>query len=102
MEDNDISPEINEELITDLVNCIPDARSWLFTFGSPDFAVGYTLIFWPKFNVIDDYVLRHGTTRKNLLDFLEVTKGDSIATQAVMNHIHISDLHIKPINDAQA
>ena len=102
MEKNDSLPEISDELITDLVNFGPDAESWIFNFGNFDLAVGYTLIFWPRFILIDGFVLRHGSTRKNLLEFLEVTNGDLIATQAVMNHIHISDLHFKDINDAQA
>ena len=102
MQSNDNLPEINKELITDLINYGPDAKSWIFNFGNFDLAVGYTLIFWPKFIVIDNYVLRHGATRKNLLDFLKATNGDSIAAQAVINHIHISDLHFKTLNDAQA
>ena len=102
MEANDSLPEISDELITDLANYGLDAEGWIFNFGNFDLAVGYTLIFWPKFVIIDNYVLRHGASRKSLLDFLEATNGNSIATQAVMNHIHISDLHFKTINKAQA
>lgn len=102
VEANDSLPEINNELITDLVNYGPDAKGWLYNFGNFDLAVAYTLIFWPKFIVIDNYVLRHGATRKILLSFLEATNGNSIAAQAVINHIHISDLHFKTINEAQA
>ena len=102
MDVNDSLPEINDDLITDLKNYGPSAEGWLFNFGNFDLAVGYTLIFWPRFIVIDDYVLRHGATKKNLLDFLKTTNGNSIATQAIMNQIHISDLHFKNINEAQA
>ena len=95
MDVNDSLPEINNDLMSDLKNYGPSAKGWLFNFGNFDLAVAYTLIFWPSFTVIDNYVLRHGSTRKNLLDFLEATNGDSIATQAVMNHVHISDLHFR-------
>lgn len=102
MDVNDSLPEINDDLITDLKNYGPNAKGWLFNFGNFDLAVGYTLIFWPSFTVIENYVLRHGSTKKNLLEFLKATNGNSIATQAVMNHVHISDLHFKNINEAQA
>lgn len=102
MDVNDSLSEINNDLITDLKNYGPSADGWLFNFGNFNLAVGYTLVFWPKFVVIDDYVLRHGSTKESFLRFLEATKGDPVATQIVMNHVHISDLHFKEINEMQA
>ena len=103
MADEDHSlTHVNSDHILDLKNWGSDVNSWLFNNGNFDLAVGYSLIFWPKFIVIDGYVLRHGATKKALTSFLEATNGNSVAAQSVVNHIHISDLHFKDINEAQA
>ncbi|TAJ65837.1 hypothetical protein [Brevundimonas sp.] len=85
------------------VDLIPDAKlwnegrgvdpeSWIKMSGSYDLAVGYTFIFWPEFVVIDGYVLRQGTTASNLREW-EKTGSNRKAIEAVLNHIHIADIH---------
>ncbi|WP_291837427.1 hypothetical protein [Brevundimonas sp.] len=69
-----------------------DLESWVCMSGSYDLAVGYTFIFWPEFVVIDDYVLRQGSTEANLRDW-EKNGHDHRAIEAVINHIHIADIH---------
>jgi len=85
------------------VDLIPDARlwnegrgvdleSWIKMTGSYDLAVGYTFIFWPEFVSIDGYVLCQGSTASNLRAW-EKTGADRKAIEAVINHIHIADIH---------
>ncbi len=85
------------------LDLVPDARlwndgrgvdlaSWIDMMGSYELAVGYSSIFWPEFVVIDDYVLRQGSTEPNLRDW-EQTGRSQRAIEAVINHIHIADIH---------
>ena len=50
-------------------------------------------MFWPRFSLIDNYVLRQGTTEANLREWERTTQGDRIAIETVLNHWHIADLH---------
>ncbi|HYD44018.1 MAG TPA: hypothetical protein VEA79_01990 [Phenylobacterium sp.] len=70
--------------------------------GNYELAIGYSLIFWPRFIVIDDYVLRAGSTVEALRNFEEATGGDRRATEAVMNHIHIADIHTSGAEPSEA
>lgn len=85
------------------VDLIPDAKlwnagrgvdleSWIEMNGSYDLAVSYTFIFWPEFVLIDDYVLRQGSTESNLREW-EKRGSDRKGIEAVINHIHIADIH---------
>ena len=69
-----------------------DLESWIAMNGNYDLAVGYSLLFWPEFVVIDDYVLRQGSTEANLREW-EKRGGDRKGIEAVINHIHIADIH---------
>ncbi len=98
--------------MTNNVDLIPDAKlwnggrgvdpeSWIGMKGSYDIAVGYTFIFWPEFVVIDDYVLRQGSTEPNLREW-EKKGADRRGIEAVINHIHIADIHYgKTASEAQ-
>jgi hypothetical protein len=46
-----------------------DAESWIGCVGNYQLAVGYTLIFWPRFVRFDDYVLREGFSIESLRGF---------------------------------
>ncbi|PQZ78623.1 MULTISPECIES: hypothetical protein [unclassified Brevundimonas] len=69
-----------------------DLESWIAMNGNYDLAVGYSLLFWPEFVEIDDYVLRQGSTEANLREW-EKRGGGRKAIEAVINHIHIADIH---------
>lgn len=78
-----------------------DLESWIAMNGNYDLAVGYSLLFWPEFVVIDDYVLRQGSTEANLREW-EKRGGDRKGIEAVINHIHIADIHYGvPASEAQ-
>ena len=70
-----------------------DPESWISMTGSYDLAVGYTSIFWPEFVVIDDYVLRQGSTEKHLREWERKGGSDRQGIEAVINHLHIVDIH---------
>ena len=81
-----------------------DPRGWVACTSSNDLAVGYSLIFWPRFILIDDYVLREGeATGDSLRDWERSASGDRKSIEAVMNHWHIVDLHSvgAPATEAQ-
>ncbi len=69
-----------------------DARSWVGSTGSFELAVGYSLIFWPRFVRADDYVLRDGFSEESLRGFAANPGCTRQSVEWVMNHIHIADL----------
>ena len=70
-----------------------DAESWISCVGNYELATGYSLIFWPKFVRFDGYVLHEGFSEDSLRGFEDATDGNRIAVEAVMNHIHLADIH---------
>lgn len=81
-----------------------DPESWVGCEGRIELAIGYSLVFWPRFELIDDYVLREGSTEANLRDWERATTtGDRGAVEATINHWHIVDLHYagSPATEAQ-
>ncbi len=70
-----------------------DAEGWIQCVGNYELATGYSLIFWPKFARSGDYVLRHGFSEASLRGFEDQTNCDRVAVEAVMNHVHIADIH---------
>ena len=70
-----------------------DAESWIECVGNYELAVGYSLVFWPTFVRRDGYVLRDGFSEESLRGF-ECGPGSSRSSvEAVMNHVHIADIH---------
>lgn len=71
-----------------------DPETWVSSVGNYQLAVGYSLIFWPRFVVFEDYVLRESRfTVENLRSWEKATDNKRGAIEAVLNHIHIQDLH---------
>lgn len=70
-----------------------DARRWIETVGNFELAVGYSLVFWPKFVRFGRYILREGFSEESLRGFEKVAVGGTRAVETVMNHIHIADIH---------
>jgi hypothetical protein len=70
-----------------------EPQSWIECVGNYEFAIGYSLIFWPKFVRFNGYVLRDGFSEKSLRGFEEAMGRDRVAVETVMNHMHIVDIH---------
>lgn len=70
-----------------------DAEGWVQCMGSYELAVGYSLIFWPRFVRFENYVLREGFSEASLRSFEQQDGCPREAVEWVMNHIHIADIH---------
>jgi hypothetical protein len=70
-----------------------DAEGWIGCMGSYELAIGYSLIFWPRFVRFENYVLREGFSEESLRGFEEQTGCTRVSVEWVMNHLHIADIH---------
>src|SRR5271169_4406486 len=70
-----------------------NVRGWLECSGSLELAIGYSTIFWPEFVEFEQYVLRSGFSVESLRGFERGRNGDRRSVEAVMNHLHIADIH---------
>ena len=89
---------------TDFTTLIPELRQWndgrgiapddwIGCVGTYELAIGYSLIFWPSFVVFESYVFRDGFLESSVRGFEQATNGNRAAVEAVMNHLHIADIH---------
>lgn len=74
---------------------------WIGAEGNFPLAVGYSLVFWPRFSVFEDYVLRDGFSVDSLRGFEKSTGHNRRAVEGVLNHLHIADLHDTEVNEQQ-
>lgn len=70
-----------------------DPEAWIGCAGSYALAVGYSLIFWPRFERFGRYVLRGDIDELSVRRWEEACGGDRRGIEAVINHVHISDIH---------
>jgi len=77
-----------------------DVESWIGCVGDFQKAIGYSTIFWPQFAEVDGFVVYRGTTREVLQEWLESCKGDRKAVEALVNHLHLVDIHYYGCPDA--
>jgi hypothetical protein len=67
--------------------------TWIGCKGSYEHLVGYGQIFWPRFMEFDDCLFFKGRfTEENYRTFMSQTGNDKGAVEAVMNHVHITDI----------
>jgi hypothetical protein len=81
-----------------------DPESWIACVGSCELATGYSLIFWPSFINFEGYVLRESHfSEENLRAWQRSPELDRRAIEAVINHVHLLDIHNNetPANEAQ-
>jgi len=71
-----------------------DLLTWIDREGSYDLAVGYSELFWPKLEIKGKYLLRAGCTDEELADWEKATGSNPKAIEAVINHVHLSDIHM--------
>jgi hypothetical protein len=70
-----------------------DPEDWIGCVGTYPLAVGYSLIFWPRFVRFENYVLREGFSEDALRGFETQTGREREAVEWVMNHVHPIDIH---------
>jgi len=69
-----------------------DLETWVNCTGNFQLAVGYSTIFWPTFNLVEDYIFREGFGLRSLRDFEKQQNGDKKIVEATVNHLHIADI----------
>ena len=70
-----------------------DPESWVGCVGNVPLAIGYSLIFWPRFARFDKYVLREGFQEESVRGFERCEGSTRTSVEWVMNHVHMKDLH---------
>jgi hypothetical protein len=76
-----------------------DLESWIGCSGSFRLAIGYTTVFWPRFLLFEDYILREGFTPESVRGFEAQHKCDKRSVEAVLNHLHIADIQYHGCED---
>lgn len=66
--------------------------TWVACAGNMKLAVGYSTIFWPKFKLLSDYIVKEEVTEESLHSFEAQGKKDRKGIEAVLNHLHIADI----------
>jgi hypothetical protein len=85
---NELIPEMREWNNGDGI----DVEAWIGCSGNFRLAVGYSVIFWPRFVEFEGYVLRQGFSVDVLRNCESKCSGDRKAIEAVLNHLHIADI----------
>jgi hypothetical protein len=70
-----------------------DPESWIGCVGNYELAVGYSLVFWPRFTRFERYVLREDFSEGALRGFEQQVGSTRESVEWVMNHVHIGDIH---------
>lgn len=97
----------------ELTDLVPETRTWnngepitlegwINAVGSFEHMIAYGELFWPDFEEFDGCVFRAGVTEENYLAFMEHTGGDRRAVEAVLNHVHVTDLVYRPGGPSEA
>jgi hypothetical protein len=66
---------------------------WIECVGNYPLAIGYSLIFWPRFVRFQKYVLREGFSEEALRGFERQAGSSRKGVEWVMNHVHLDDIH---------
>ena len=91
---------------TDYIELIPELKEWEEHNGHPftpdewiscvgdyEHAIGYAELFWPEFHEYDGCVFVGSIPDiENYENWLKQTKGNKQSVEAVINHVHITDL----------
>jgi len=76
-----------------------DLKSWVACSGNFQLAVGYSTIFWPRFVLYEDYILRDGFSVESVRGCEETRKSDKQSVEWVLNHLHIADIQYHGCED---
>ena len=70
---------------------------YLHYYGNLDLAVAFTEYFWPKIVEVEGcYLLTPNYAKTSLTHWLDSLEGDKSRVEAVINHVHITDLFENP------
>lgn len=77
-----------------------DLEMWIGCQGRFSLAIGYLTILWPEFEVIEDYIVRKGSSGEAIRDFSNQSGSSRLSVERTINHIHLVDLHYRGCPDA--
>lgn len=77
-------------------------ETWVAMVGNFELAIGYSVVFWPRFKMVGDSIVRHEVQPSNYSMWLSRLDGDIEAVERTINHLHILDLHHIGCEDASA
>ncbi|QPC91923.1 hypothetical protein [Mesorhizobium sp. INR15] len=68
-------------------------EGWISCMGGFSLAVGYSTVFWPGFVAFERYILLEGFSKESLRGFERGPGATRQSVEAVMNHLHLADIH---------
>ena len=69
-----------------------DLESWVGCEGNFRLAVGYSTLFWPKFEAVGKYILVAGCPPEQIISFERQEGSTPQSVEAVLNHVHIDSI----------
>lgn len=69
-----------------------DLEGWACCMGNFQLAVGYSTVFWPRFERHGRYILREGITESGIAGFEAQAGSTAASVEAVLNHLHLADI----------
>jgi hypothetical protein len=79
-----------------------DLADWIGCEGRFSLAVGYLTVFWPEFQLLDDHIVRARITIDSLRGFQRQEGSTRQSVEAVLNHLHLTDIQHLGCPDASA
>jgi len=76
-----------------------DIHSWISAVGNFNLAVGYSSVFWPSFQEINEYIVSKHADAESIKAWEAVEGITPGQIERVVNHLHIADLHHSQCED---
>ncbi len=75
-----------------------DLASWISCWGTYQLAIGYTSVFWPKFKLLEGYIVPECTSEESIRGFEETAPSNRRDVEWVLNHVHLVDIHYHDVS----
>ena len=79
-----------------------DLEIWVGCAGNFSLAVGYAALLWPEFELVNNHLVRAGTTEDAVQEFGRSAGATRRSVEATVNHLHLWDLHYVGCKDCTA
>lgn len=70
-----------------------EPEAWISCMGNYELAIGYSRVFWPRFERIGHCIVRANIGPYALKSLPDCPAEDASRTEAMVNHLHVLDLH---------
>jgi hypothetical protein len=99
---NDIPESMRAELLRWNGGNGIDLEGWASCSGTFSLAVGYTTVFWPRFERNGKYILREGVPDASIEGFESQEGSTPASVEAVLNHLHLCSIQYAGCDDVSA